>query len=545
MKNLITAGLIFASALASFAQFRPPPTGGSGSIASTIYTTGTLAQVNAQVRLAAKGYFLDAKSASAAVAGGSDVTNSQFASAIYITIPPGLTNDLFVIGDTNGVKLFLRVDTNGTVTIQTNISVGGSASFASAQVQIGNNGQISVSTDTILASGQLVLLAGSPPGIKLIDTDSHPTMPQFSVNRNGAQTNKGVIYPEAGVLANNMTIDVGGTGDFLLPYNTTNAFMGTTRSLSNELAVIVGAFQNFSSKISAQSNGTTKGSSGVTTFNFKTNATFDVSVSGSTATISLPVSSASSGGIPATNANQFAANTNLTIADGAQLTNLNVRFPIAGGTALTVNTNTLVVKDGQVGVGKVPTSATLDVSGSAVISGNLTADSFVMDFANQNMQIGRLAAGKMYINGAAVIAIGNSAAASFPALGRTNGDLIILGGDGLFGSGTTNRLILPGGLVVGAGDSATLTNTLYASATLDFPSTAAGAVSDLPITVSGASDGDVVSIGVKSAALTGLTGDYFGWSSNGVVYVRFANNNLVSAQDPSSQIFKVRVDKFK
>lgn len=127
---------------------------------------------------------------------------------------------------------------------------------------------------------------------------------------------------------------------------------------------------------------------------------------------------------------------------------------------------------------------------------------------------------------------------------------------GLIGIGTTTpraALEVTGGIIVsntGSGlklgpGNATLTNTLYASSTLDFPSTAAGGVSDLPITVSGASDGDIVTLGVPSAQLTGLTGDYFGWSSNGVVYVRFANNNLVTAQDPASGTFKVRVDKFQ
>lgn len=136
--------------------------------------------------------------------------------------------------------------------------------------------------------------------------------------------------------------------------------------------------------------------------------------------------------------------------------------------------------------------------------------------------------------------------AAFPGLGKTNGDLIVFGADGAFAGGSTNRLLIYGGLVVGKpGTAGTLTNTLYASATLDFPSTAAGGVSDLPITLAAASDGDIVALGVPSAQLTGLTGDYFAWASNGVVYVRFANNNLLSAQDPSSGTFRVRVDKFQ
>ena len=95
-----------------------------------------------------------------------------------------------------------------------------------------------------------------------------------------------------------------------------------------------------------------------------------------------------------------------------------------------------------------------------------------------------------------------------------------------------------------AGDGILLTNLgLSVSAALDFPSTAAGAVSDLNISVPTAVDGDCVALGVPSAALTGLTGDFTAWASNAFVYVRFQNNGLVSAQDPPSATFKVKVFK--
>jgi len=116
---------------------------------------------------------------------------------------------------------------------------------------------------------------------------------------------------------------------------------------------------------------------------------------------------------------------------------------------------------------------------------------------------------------------------------------------------TTNLNVANGVLIISNGavkiglNGGALTNTLYVSATLDFPSTAAGAVSDLPVTLSGASDGDIVSLGLPSGSITTLTGSYIAWASNGVCYVRFANNNLVSAQDPVSGTFKLRVDKFQ
>lgn len=85
------------------------------------------------------------------------------------------------------------------------------------------------------------------------------------------------------------------------------------------------------------------------------------------------------------------------------------------------------------------------------------------------------------------------------------------------------------------------TEDLVASATLDFGSTAAGAISDLTITVTGAVVGDVVAIGASSIPNKGT---YFGYvSASNTVTVRFANNDLTTAKDPSSGTFKVRILK--
>lgn len=50
--------------------------------------------------------------------------------------------------------------------------------------------------------------------------------------------------------------------------------------------------------------------------------------------------------------------------------------------------------------------------------------------------------------------------AAFPGLGRTNGDLIVLGANGDFGGTSTNRLLVPGGLLVGQGSGAAAVMTL-------------------------------------------------------------------------------------
>lgn len=85
------------------------------------------------------------------------------------------------------------------------------------------------------------------------------------------------------------------------------------------------------------------------------------------------------------------------------------------------------------------------------------------------------------------------------------------------------------------------TEDLVATATLDFGSTAAGAIADLTVSVTGAVVGDVVALGVASIPNKGT---YFGWvSASNTVTVRYANNDLTTAKDPSSQTVKVRILK--
>lgn len=81
------------------------------------------------------------------------------------------------------------------------------------------------------------------------------------------------------------------------------------------------------------------------------------------------------------------------------------------------------------------------------------------------------------------------------------------------------------------------------TATLNFPSTNANESSDLTISVTGAADGNVVSVGIPNASVnTGCT--YFAWvSTPGVVTIRFTNGT-VSPVDPASGIFSTLVVKF-
>jgi len=88
----------------------------------------------------------------------------------------------------------------------------------------------------------------------------------------------------------------------------------------------------------------------------------------------------------------------------------------------------------------------------------------------------------------------------------------------------------------------TVNHGLTGSATLDFGSTNAQLSTDLTITVTGASDGDVVSLGVPNAAVNANT-SYSAWvSAANTVTIRF-NNYSSGTVNPASGTFKVFVTK--
>jgi len=85
-------------------------------------------------------------------------------------------------------------------------------------------------------------------------------------------------------------------------------------------------------------------------------------------------------------------------------------------------------------------------------------------------------------------------------------------------------------------------NEIFATASLNFASTNAQNSSDLTITLTGAVDGDAVSLGVPNAAVN-ANSCYTAWvSSSGVVTVRF-NNYSSGAIDPAQATFKVTIIK--
>jgi len=83
-------------------------------------------------------------------------------------------------------------------------------------------------------------------------------------------------------------------------------------------------------------------------------------------------------------------------------------------------------------------------------------------------------------------------------------------------------------------------NIILGSASLNFPSTVAGAVSDLTITATGAALNDPVFVGVPNGSVT-TTATYWAWvSSANTVTVRFSPK---ATEDPASGTFKIKVFK--
>jgi hypothetical protein len=84
---------------------------------------------------------------------------------------------------------------------------------------------------------------------------------------------------------------------------------------------------------------------------------------------------------------------------------------------------------------------------------------------------------------------------------------------------------------------------LDGSSTLDFPSTAPLAVSVLTISITGASVGDVVAIGLPDAAVGGVS-FYQAWiSATNTLSIRFVNMDAVNNINPASAVFKYKIFK--
>jgi hypothetical protein len=133
--------------------------------------------------------------------------------------------------------------------------------------------------------------------------------------------------------------------------------------------------------------------------------------------------------------------------------------------------------------------------------------------------------------------VAGTATASTAPLKFTTGTLLTTPEAGAMEYLTTNLYFTPNTAV-----RHNVNHGLTGSATLNFPSTTTLLSADLTITVTGAADGDVVSLGVPNAAVNANT-SYSAWvSAANTVTVRF-NNYSSGTVDPASALFKVFVTK--
>jgi len=184
-----------------------------------------------------------------------------------------------------------------------------------------------------------------------------------------------------------------------------------------------------------------------------------------------------------------------------------------------------------IGLGAPATSQSFYVGGTMRVTSNVTL--------NSNLEAGYTAVGvgaTVALAGHLRVAAGNATTAAISVASASplktspiSGDVEYDGTEYYGTSSTGGRLIFA--------------RILKGSATLDFGSTAAGAVTDLTITVTGAADGDVVSLSVPNASQT-TTGSFSAWvSATNTVTVRYRIAALVGAEDPASGSFKVTVTK--
>lgn len=107
--------------------------------------------------------------------------------------------------------------------------------------------------------------------------------------------------------------------------------------------------------------------------------------------------------------------------------------------------------------------------------------------------------------------------------------------------GTTGQVLTSNGNAPPTWSAPSIGTVLTGSATLNFPSTLAASSSDLTITVTGAVNGDVVSLGTPNGSVNSNTA-YYAWVSGAnTVTVRFINFDVALASDPASGTFKVKI----
>lgn len=211
---------------------------------------------------------------------------------------------------------------------------------------------------------------------------------------------------------------------------------------------------------------------------------------------------------------------------------------------------------GGLGINTIYPQAALDVTGDAVVSGTVTVDGAVLvdDVltaptlnAGTTLNVGGAVNGTINVKDntnstATEITATNGILTSGFTLGLSPTDGYVLTSD-VSGTGTW-QVTGANGITVGSGGTA-ITKHLSATASLDFGATAAGTCDSLTITVTGAADGDTVSLGIPNALAASDTYQSFqGFvsSANTVTVKRCNLLNLTTAlSDPGAETVRADV----
>lgn len=263
-------------------------------------------------------------------------------------------------------------------------------------------------------------------------------------------------------------------------------------------------------------------------------------------------------GLPDSDASHF-----LTVNTTSNLT-ANRTFTLIPGDAartLTVTGNATISQDTTPTGG--PTFANVTTTGNITAGGKLAATNAAASTATLTLNNSVTSTGIAFISaisGASAAERNWAILANDFAYGDFNilqsvakgGDPVAAGSSALYFSANKNATLagtitvsgagtssIAGPLTIGGGSTVAAVRT--ATATLDFPSTGAGAVADLTVTVTGAAVNDTVVVGPPNGSVT-ATATFTAWvSATNTVTVRFSPK---ATEDPASGTFRVTVTSF-
>jgi len=357
-------------------------------------------------------------------------------------------------------------------------------------------------------------------------------------------------------LSFNHTFSTGSSGtDFnIVSGGSTHTFNIPTASATNRGLLSSGDWTTFNNKVSS-----TRTINGLALSNNQTFATgtsgtdFNISSSGTTHTFNVPDASGSARGVITTGTQTFAGaktfSTGVTVS-GATSNASNLTLGITSATTPGTATDRYLTVDAT---GKVILSSVSGITGLTTIGASPNANGASISGGLLSLQPASATFGGIVTTGtqtfegdktfdntvsAKVALQAGTATAGTAPLKFTSGTNLTTPENGAVEYNGTNYFVTSGGTRF------TLARTLTASSTLDFPATAGfGSNSTLNITVNGAADGDVVSLGVPSAAHED-GGSYYAYvSAANTVTIVFTNSTWFTL-NPASGTFKVSVQKF-